>query len=118
VAATPTKAYGSFLSKLTQRFNEGWYDYLKETKNSLEAPRFTKEEVEKLPESFVNKKSEFLEEIKKYERQEKILRESLEEYNEIQEAVSTSDGRLAYQLMRDLKDGGSSDFEIETPTIL
>ena len=114
VAATPAKAYVSFLSKLTQRFNEGWYDYLKQAKNSLEAPRFTKEEVEKLPESFVNKKDEFLKEIEKYERQEKILRQSLEEYKEIQEAVSTSDGRLASQLMRDLESG----FEIERPTIL
>lgn len=114
LASSPDKAYGSFLAKLTQRFNEGQYDYLKETKNSLEVPRFTKEEVEQLPESFVNKKSEFLEEIKRYENQEKKVRESLEEYKEIQETISTSDSRYSYQLMRDLE----GEFSIEYPTIL
>lgn len=114
LASSPAKAYGSFLAKLTQRFNEGQYDYLKQAKNSMEAPRFTKEEVEALPESFVNKKSEFLEEIKRYEEQEKKVRQSLEEYKEIQETISTSDSRYAYQLIRDLEGG----FSIEYPTIL
>jgi hypothetical protein len=88
------------LKILTERAKEGYWYYKPE--EPPKAPDFTKEQIATLPESMradaTKKLQQYTDACRRYDAE-------VEDYNEIQEALKTKNGKLAWQCLRNRSDG-------------
>lgn len=112
-ATTPAAVSKLFLNKMKERFDDGWYDWMLEQKNQLKAPKFTREEVEALPDSFADQREGFLEQIQKFEKKTKEVMRYFKVYEDIKKALKESDGRKAIRLMSQMKNHEYENFNVE-----
>lgn len=101
--------YAAALATLSERLEEGWFYEPEQPEIKNE---FTPEEIEKIKkssygETFVKQYDEHHAGLKQY-------KEDLEDWNTINQAIKTEDGRTAWQVMRWHKSYEYEDWNVET----
>lgn len=105
-----------FLEVLTDRFNQGWYSWFKDYKPYETKPSYTRDDIEKMPNSMESEKKKYLLEISKWERSEKEAQGIRNDYQNIVKAVESKDGSAAEKLIREYSDGEYERFDYENFT--
>lgn len=100
-----------FLDVLTDRFNTGWYSWMKEHKPYGTKPPYTREDIEKMPESMDKEKSSFLKVISKWEKEEKESTSFRRDSELMEKSVKEKDGKLASDLISEYSEGEYEGFE-------
>jgi hypothetical protein len=85
---------------LTGRAEDGYWYYKPE--EPPKAPDFTKEQVASMPESM---RADATKKLQKHAEAMRYYDREVEDYNEIQKALKTRDGKLAWQCLRDRSNG-------------
>jgi 5-hydroxyisourate hydrolase-like protein (transthyretin family) len=118
VPKTPDEVYRIFLEVLEDRNDQGWYSWYKDMKNDTPKPKYTRSEVNGLPESMEKVKPTLIKEIENWEAAEKVTKEFHELGAKIAKAIADKDGRLAYEIIENNREGEYEGFEfIEPDTI-
>lgn len=100
-----------FLKILKERNDDGWYSWMKDHKPYGEAPKYTKEEIDKMPDSMESLKKKLLFEYNKWERLEKEASLIRSDWNKIQKAINNNDGKMAHYLIDSNSDDEYSGYE-------
>lgn len=100
-----------FLEVLTDRFNTGWYSWMKDHKPYGIKPSYSREDIEKMPESMVKEKESFIRDISKWEKEEKQSKIFREDYLSIEKSVREKDGKLASLMISEYSEGDYEGFE-------
>lgn len=105
-----------FLEVLKDRFSIGWYSWMKNHKPYGMKPPYTKDDIEKMPDSMGSEKKKYLLELSKWEREESESQGINNDYQLILKAIETNDGLIAEKIIREYSDGEYDGFEYESFT--
>lgn len=94
-----------FLQVLKERNEQGWYSWMKEYKPYGESPKYTREDIEKMPSSMELEKKRLMMEFTKWERLEKEASQIRNDWSKIQKAISESNGKMAAYLIDSYSEG-------------
>lgn len=110
--------YKMFLEVLTERNQYGWYSWMKDNKPYFTGtkPTYTKEDLDKMPESLDSERKKLLSELIRWEKAEKESEKLKNDYRLIQEAIKNSDGKLAYKLLDQYSEDEYSGWSRESYT--
>ena len=100
-----------FLDVLTDRLNTGWYSWMKEHKPYGKEPSYSREDVEKMPDSMAKEKDSFIKEISKWEKEQKQSSLFKSDYLQIEKSVNEKDGKLASLMIREYSEGEYEGYE-------
>lgn len=114
LARNPTEGGDIYLSILNDRFKDGLYDWMKDFKTHVKKPKFTREEIEQLPPSMLDKKMELHKELLAYEKENKEALAEKERYENIKKALKTGDPYLAQSLIKEMGEGEYEQVTTET----
>lgn len=100
-----------FLKVLTERNQQGWYSWMKDYKPYGDAPKYSREDIDKMPESMEFEKKRFMQELTRWEKLEKEADNIRNDWSRIQKAIQKNDGKLAYRLIDTYRDSEYEGYE-------
>lgn len=100
-----------YLDVLKNRNMSGYYTWMMDHKPYGKAPAYTKEDIRLMPASMEEEKKKLLNDLLKYEKEEKESSQIRKDWNKIQESIDKNDGELARELIHEFRSGQYEGFE-------
>lgn len=97
---------------LKTRYEEGWYDWMKDSKPYQKKPEFTQADIDGLGEKLANTKKTMQNELDIYLKSEKVCEKDRSNYEKIKIALENQQGNTAWNLLQKFADGEYESFEI------